>query len=1751
MSGPPPSEDGQAVAAVAAVAEPPDGDGGDAACKRLRISLEGEEAGGSPNAWAQQTMGRMAPPQDEEDSPTSTAHFPFGLSHDPYDTFVKQQLMLLEDEPLSGQSVKAVRLRSLEVEDSLVQAQLRTRKPPTLAGPQDGVTRPVFVFIPKPSRMTEMQGRHHSLCLHFCIGDSPESSIAVPLGLTYGWFRVWVAGSLQETLVSAGAPPRGRSARKGFHFTSFSHNLKRWADEANGSKHTGTYGDVLQSQAGAMQMHERQVARQRQQLEYSFAELSRNPHGMSEGEMLRSKALEQRVQQLIDPWLQERREQRERLRSGTPPRTAAPQASFIPFGDRGLLPEAGDDVFASPEASRFHLDPSAVMTARNWSPGHSRPDVARFDLDPVTQRDWARPGTVVPDRNYTPSYMRPQLFSGPVQPGLMSQVRMQPVLGSPRSPLGAWLAPKEELASQRVGRWKAQSLRQPGTGRGRRRASGRSGPQDSALACSPAWLLGPEGDRTENEDPMSVMEQSRKVAEDALYQNEAGRKKAERERQKAAEEQAGAWDGGRQCERRKAELAMQQAAPRLEKEEERLRAEREFAEAEQARREEAKQRQRDKRGAAMAMRKQQDSEKKRRDEEEEMRRMQEEMDVQAREEREAAERERTERERAMAEEAERLMKGKMDPKLNPRRFFANNAKLDGKARKEEVEKCRELMQKLMATEAARFLQARWPRLAMSDATSAADSSSYWELRAKFDATKRRLAEAIKMQAHFRGARTRKQFAVRWAQHLREREAAKQERKRVWAERQERWVLEAKQARHKAWDAEVAAMRERVALMDLERRERELAALRLQSALRGQLERRKLRKSGKLMEDRLKAAAEAEKKKLEEAARRRQEALREAEERKRQQEVLKAQEAIRDFEFRWKTYHATKIQSMVRARNDRRRAAAEKAKKEAEASERRAAARREEERMRRVEEEKRAQEALRAQQMGVGAMRKLLADMEDRRLGQYVIKLQARWRGRMARKRYAEVKEILRREKAKVRDLKRARHLAEFRERKRLEELRRKERRQHEVSKFSKRLHDVEFIQKTRAARRIQGAYRVRRAKLQLRNLKHERDEKEYSQRAAVKLKIERERQEKLKEQKAKEVAAKAKLQREVQGYRHKVDAMEFRAQEQAAVRIQAIMKGSVQRLRFATARKLAKEKYDMEQSKAKLDKKVAEELRKLEEQQKANQLKLEEEQRKMEEKYRVEREKAEQKKEEEKSKLEKKLEKETERIEKERVKMEEAMQREREKLEQEREALMEQMDGALPTGSGSRGPTMPYKSVVKASMETRKEEHILAKERQLEATLKKLAETQEAAAVAAAVAAPAPGALLEEARPPSVAACAAAQANKALNPGAVEAAVASFTAKPPVEELRRHTAPPTVFQAADQSPGRPPSELSHAAAASMVRPQDLAAVRSNQSPLAPALAAATPEASFAHSKASMMPATALAGYGGVSPSHGGVAASQFPAAPAPSGPTLPPEALFDQLDRNRDGVLSREEFLHIQELQSPRDQRAEEAMLWQSPSEVASPTGLFTFEDFHSRLNSGLLTEEALVMEIDRRQLELQGLHHQLAQQAAEEQKLRQQIAQPGRTLTCRQCDDRTSSLKSLFGALAVVTDMAVQLHLPPMENVDYLVDPSEPPLPVIHDYLLQLADVVQSCGEVDQRFGQLAAYSKQKAAMIQAHLASTPAPPVPQEVAVAAQVPAKEGDASSNQLLSEVATAVEEQPGQAMAPTSTSDGTAEKAAGD
>lgn len=33
-----------------------------------------------------------------------------------------------------------------------------------------------------------------------------------------------------------------------------------------------------------------------------------------------------------------------------------------------------------------------LRTARNWSPGHSRPQLHRSEVDPVTQRAWPQPG---------------------------------------------------------------------------------------------------------------------------------------------------------------------------------------------------------------------------------------------------------------------------------------------------------------------------------------------------------------------------------------------------------------------------------------------------------------------------------------------------------------------------------------------------------------------------------------------------------------------------------------------------------------------------------------------------------------------------------------------------------------------------------------------------------------------------------------------------------------------------------------------------------------------------------------------------------------------------------------------------------------------------------------------------------------------------------------------------------------------------------------------------------------------------------------------------------------------------------------------------------------------------------------------------------------------------------------------------------------------------------------------------------------
>ncbi|CAK9044582.1 unnamed protein product [Durusdinium trenchii] len=138
----------------------------------------------------------------------------------------------------------------------------------------------------------------------------------------------------------------------------------------------------------------------------------------------------------------------------------------------------------------------------------------------------------------------------------------------------------------------------------------------------------------------------------------------------------------------------------------------------------------------------------------------------------------------------------------------------------------------------------------------------------------------------------------------------------------------------------------------------------------------------------------------------------------------------------------------------------------------------------------------------------------------------------------------------------------------------------------------------------------------------------------------------------------------------------------------------------------------------------------------------------------------------------------------------------------------------------------------------------------------------------------------------------------------------------------------------------------------------------------------------------------------------------------------------------------------------------------------------------------GLLTEEALVEEIDRRQAELQGIQDELALRSAEEQRLLEELPQE-LPRTCGQCDARLLSLKSLFRGLSRMCDIALQLHSP-------AGDASELPLYVTHQYLLELADVGQSCSQVDPRFAQVASYANQKAVQIQAQALATPQTPTP-----------------------------------------------------
>lgn len=263
---------------------------------------------------------------------------------------------------------------------------------------------------------------------------------------------------------------------------------------------------------------------------------------------------------------------------------------------------------------------------------------------------------------------------------------------------------------------------------------------------------------------------------------------------------------------------------------------------------------------------------------------------------------------------------------------------------------------------------------------------------------------------------------------------------------------------------------------------------------------------------------------------------------RNSELRKAQEENERSEMRWRNFQATKIQCLVRKRQARKKVMAVRKKEEARVQQMSVAAMRQrmaeqdqkrvgvttlrlqarwrgkvvrrwfleqQEERKQLEERQRQQEEARAKQLSIEATRKMLQDRETQRLTFYAVKLQAWWRGRMTRQRYRAVQEERRR-------------------------LQRQQRRLQEVSITSKRLQDVELQQRTRAAQKIQGAYRCRKAKKELRRLKMNKAKQEHDKWDALKLMFRREREslEKLREDKARRT--KEQLDKQVQRYRHRV-----------------------------------------------------------------------------------------------------------------------------------------------------------------------------------------------------------------------------------------------------------------------------------------------------------------------------------------------------------------------------------------------------------------------------------------------------------------------------------------------------------------------------------------------------------------------------------------------------------------------------------------
>eukprot|EP00933_Yihiella_yeosuensis_P043048 TRINITY_DN37766_c0_g1_i1.p1 TRINITY_DN37766_c0_g1~~TRINITY_DN37766_c0_g1_i1.p1 ORF type:complete len:445 (-),score=130.08 TRINITY_DN37766_c0_g1_i1:906-2129(-) len=218
------------------------------------------------------------------------------------------------------------------------------------------------------------------------------------------------------------------------------------------------------------------------------------------------------------------------------------------------------------------------------------------------------------------------------------------------------------------------------------------------------------------------------------------------------------------------------------------------------------------------------------------------------------------------------------------------------------------------------------------------------------------------------------------------------------------------------------------------------------------------------------------------------------------------------------------------------------------------------------EERKRQEAINAQMRCVQEVRNRLQEIEDQRLGQYIIRLQKVWRGKMARRKFAAMKELLLKEKLIKRKERRLRREADRKATTKAREAARREVRMKEVEVAARQIEILERARKMKAATRIQCAWRGWVARRKLEGAKYSKEQAERERRRKYRARVIEIEEEKVKKKEEEKLKQKERLKREVEKVKVLLAPMEQRLRERAAMKMQAHVRGNIARKEYQKLR---------------------------------------------------------------------------------------------------------------------------------------------------------------------------------------------------------------------------------------------------------------------------------------------------------------------------------------------------------------------------------------------------------------------------------------------------------------------------------------------------------------------------------------------------------------------------------------------------------